>query len=103
MTRRKHALVQDRRGSLRGDSEETIFDYAKATPEMLADYLLDEGGLAHFVDAQIRGLPRESWPWAEISRSLWALSGKKWLMRPETIECIYDQQILARGTSEIAA
>lgn len=92
-TRRKSALVKDARGSLRGESPPPVIDYMSLSPDDLAEHLLDHGGLVGFVEAQTKGLPRQDWDWTNLSRAIWALSGKTWLMMPETVESIYEMQV----------
>lgn len=66
--------------------------YRKMDGERFLDFILDEGGLAIFVDEQAAGLSRLDWPWDEIATRIHGLSGKTWKPSPDQVEALYNQQ-----------
>jgi hypothetical protein len=92
-TRRKSSIVKDVRGSAKEPMQPTVIDYTTLSAEDLGAHMLDEGGLLRFVNVQMQGVPREEWNWAGICRSIWALSGKQWLLTEGTAESIYEEQL----------
>jgi hypothetical protein len=78
--------------------------YRGMTPDEFVDYLIDECGLAVFVDEQLRGLPeRDDSHWLEVTQRIWHLSGKQWQPTPAYVQGLYDAQCARKADEAKAA
>jgi hypothetical protein len=67
--------------------------YAGMTSEEFLDYLLDENGLAHFVDVQLKGVQeRTDQDWQDVTLRIWYLSDRHWQPTPEYVRDLYAMQ-----------
>jgi hypothetical protein len=80
----------------------TTFDYGQLTPDELLDHLLDENGLAPFIEIQQTGIPREEWDWIAITVHLQGFTRGYLTFSPEYLESLYEMQ-RERRADEVAA
>lgn len=78
--------------------------YRGMTPEEFVDFLIDENGLASFVDEQMRGWTNRDELWGDVTYRIWYLSANQWQPTPDYVASLYDAQCerLARKT-DVAA
>jgi hypothetical protein len=58
----------------------------------LQSFLIDEGGLASFVEEQFLRWPVEDWDWADLTSRIWHLSDGYWQPNPDYVQGIYVMQ-----------
>lgn len=69
-----------------------MMDYASLTADELVEHLIDENGLAAFLDIQQKGIPYEQWDWFTITRDLQAFSHGLLTFSPSFLHELYELQ-----------
>lgn len=72
--------------------KESIVDYGAMDTEALLDHLLDENGLAPFIDTQQKGIPRADWDWRAITVFLMSFTHGRLTFSPGYLEELYEMQ-----------
>ena len=72
--------------------DEPDIEYGKMTPDELVEHLIDENGLAAFIDIQQANRPQDEWDWREITLHLQGFSKGYLTFSPEYLEDLYRMQ-----------
>jgi hypothetical protein len=81
-----------------------VSGYRGMTPDEFVDYLIDENGLAEFVDAQVGRATDEERPgWDEIAHRIWYLSANQWQPTQDYVASLYAAQCERIATKAKAA
>lgn len=75
---------------------EAIIDYGVMSADELVEHLIDENGLATFLDTQQAGIPKEDWDWVVITRDLQAFSHGLLTFSPGYLQELYEMQCQRR-------
>lgn len=74
--------------------------YKNMSAEEFVDYMLDESGLAAFVEEQFHLLPTGEWAWQEVALRISHLSEKQWQPSAEYVAGLYAMQKQRALTTE---
>jgi hypothetical protein len=77
-----------------------VIDYGRLEPDALVEHLIDENGLADFLEIQQSGIALEDWDWREITLHLQAFSRGHLTFSPDYLQALYALQCERR---EVAA